>query len=266
MSDGRFPGSGPRVVDSVLRALTLVEEAMDSDIGVSDMAEAACYSPFYFSRLFALATGHAPYDYLMRRRVAAAAEDIVSSDRSLTEIALNRGFEVSESFARAFRRCFGILPSEARKTGEYPRRIARTPLDRAYLVEMLEAPPAPPEALHSENRVIVGEYRDGSEGNLLVVERDGGLRPRTCFAGSSLFAEEHDPGEASIPDYPRGLTRLPAGPYLRFRVGGDQRRLSFILEFAYRSWLPASGTAASHAYDIVTRNETGFLSLELPLT
>jgi transcriptional regulator GlxA family with amidase domain len=48
--------SDGRAADSVMRAVDFVEERKGENIGVREMAEAACYSPFYFSRLFARAT------------------------------------------------------------------------------------------------------------------------------------------------------------------------------------------------------------------
>jgi AraC-type DNA-binding domain-containing proteins len=128
----------PRALDSVMRAIAFVEERFADSIGVADVADAACYSPFYFSRLFSEATGHAPYDYLIRRRVAIAARALVDGDRGVTEIALEHGFEVPDSFARAFKRCFGLLPSEARKVGFFPSVIARTRVERPYVAAMLE--------------------------------------------------------------------------------------------------------------------------------
>jgi AraC-like DNA-binding protein len=134
-------GSGreadPRAVDSTMRAVAFIEGRYAEAIGVSDIADAACYSPFYFSRLFSEATGHSPYDYLMRRRVALAAEALIAGSRGITEIALDHGFEVPDTFARAFRRCFGLLPSEARKVGAFPAVIARTKIERPYVEAML---------------------------------------------------------------------------------------------------------------------------------
>lgn len=130
-------GAEPRAVDSVLRAVAFVEERYAEAIGAGDMAEAACYSPFYFSRLFSEATGHSPYDYLMRRRVAIAASALIAGDRGVTEIALEHGFEAPDSFARAFKRCFGLLPSEARRAGAFPAVIARKRIEGSYVEAML---------------------------------------------------------------------------------------------------------------------------------
>jgi AraC-like DNA-binding protein len=246
---------------------------MGDDLGAEGMASAACYSIFYFSRLFAQATGHAPYDYLMRRRVAEAAEELIGSSRSITEIALERGFDVPDSFARAFRRCFGILPSDARKQGSYPRSIARTRIERAYVEEMLGNPPAAPDAIMAGDETIVGVWQGGSGAEiesclasasvgLAVVERDGSLRPKRAFVGR-LRAAGGESGDAPI--YPLAATSIPGGGRARFRIGGGAERLGFVAEYAYRTWLPLSGRTRATEYDIVEAVGDGCVCMTIPL-
>ncbi len=262
MEKRRDRGADTRAVDSVLRAIAFAEERMGDDIGVEDLARAAYFSPFYFSRLFAEATGHAPYDYLMRRRIAVAAEDVVGTDRSLTEIALDRGFAVQDSFGRAFRRCFGILPSEARRRGTYPREIARTRIERAYVEEMLAEAPPRPEAARAAELILAGtrESRFAVEGlrpgGIAVVERADDLAARGAFIGTVA--------DVSAPPYPAAATRLPAGPRARFRVEGGARRLAFVVEYAYRTWLPASPYLRGATFDLVERADD-VVFLDLPL-
>lgn len=258
-----------RAADSVLRAIDLVEEKMGEGIGAEDMAEAACYSPFYFSRLFARATGHSPYDYLMRRRVAAAAEDVAAGRGSLTEIALDHGFDLPDSFARAFRRCFGKLPSEARKEGAFPRKIARTMIARSYVEALLEEPFAPPEAALSGDTVIEGAWAGASPGAyaspgrglVALVERDDSLGAARRFIGKAIV-----PGAApGVPAYPLAATLIRGGRRARFAVGRDEARLGAAIEFAYRAWLPISGIASPPGLDAVETAEDGAISLCLPL-
>jgi AraC-like DNA-binding protein len=263
----------PRAVDSVMRAVDLAEERMGEAVGVEDMAAAACYSPYYFSRLFVQATGHAPYDYLMRRRVAAAAEEVAGGSRSLTDIALDHGFEVPDSFARAFRRCFGLIPSEARRSGSYPRRIARTKIERRYVEAMLESPRSPPECLVEEDRALAGTWLEGSEGEALaalatsgrraLVERDSSLRAGRVFIGAAAAAEGVPGG--GLPAFPSAATLLPGGRRARFPVDGGLERFGFVLEYAYRTWLPLSGETCASPYDIVDSGEGGTMALSLVL-
>jgi AraC-like DNA-binding protein len=261
-------GLDARAADSVMRAVDLVEERMGEPIGVRDMADAACYSPFYFSRLFARATGHAPYDYLMRRRVAAAAEEVAAGSRSILDIALDRGFEVPDTFSRAFRRCFGILPSEARRDGSYPRSIARAPIARPYVETMLAEGPPRPEAAESAPMIVAGSWLAGAEmgaaplarGGVAIVERDGELRPERSFVGSRVPADRG----AAASAYPAAATEIGGGLRARFRVGRPDR-LGFVVEYAYRAWLPSAACARPPAFDIVAADDEGSLSLDLPL-
>jgi AraC-like DNA-binding protein len=262
-----------RAVESVLRAVDLVEERMSEDLGAQDMARAACYSPFYFSRVFAQATGHSPYDYLMRRRVAAAAEEVVGGSRSLTDIALDFGFEVPDSFARAFRRCLGSLPSEARKAGRYPRALARTKVERPYVEAMLVGAIAPPTRIVLGGEVLVGLRPKGLGSSIAadfgsatheILELDEDGRASERFVGKIAISD-------SAPAFPLSATRLPSGEAARFRVvrGRDDEALDLELlrDFAYRAWLPTQGLAAAPRVEILELDgATGEpLALVLPL-
>jgi AraC-like DNA-binding protein len=260
---------GARAVESVMRAVDFVEERMGADVGAQDMAAAACYSPFYFSRLFVQATGHAPYDYLMRRRVAAAAEEVVSGSRSLIDIALDRGFEVPDTFARAFRRCFGLVPSEARREGSYPRQIARTRVGRDYVEAMLRSGPPLPEAARSEPATIEGTWvldgapeaaLPGRARGVLIVERDASLRPSRALLGSRVPADRL----GSAPEYPLASTSVAGGPRALFRVPSADG-LGLAVEYAYRAWLPSTGRSRPPAFDMIEADGSGALTLALPL-
>jgi AraC-like DNA-binding protein len=212
-----------RAVDSVLRAVDFAERSLGEDIGLSDMAEAACYSPFYFSRLFVQATGHAPYDYLMRRRAAAAAEEIATGTASVVDVALAYGFGSPDTFARAFRRCFGLLPSEARRAGTYPRAVARTRISRGYVEGALARPFGPPsETIADAVRLDAVRLDDagpaGGERRFDVAQRDGNLKALDAFSGIAFQAAGRP-----APAFPARSTVLPAGRRAVFPVHGGTR-------------------------------------------
>jgi AraC-like DNA-binding protein len=249
----------PRAVESVLRAVDFVEERMGDPVGVEDMARAACYSPFYFSRLFASATGHSPYGYLMRRRIAAAAEKVVGGNLSLTTIALDFGFEAPDSFSRAFRRCFGTLPSEARKAGTFPRRVARTRIERDYVETRLGSPPGPPTRLESGDMYLASPEPGHVPGAGLIdiIRRGEDLRATSSFLGIAT-----GPG---TPPFPRQATLVPGGTFARFHAPGGAAGLRTAVEFAYRAWLPEAAMAVVPAYDLVEYGEAGPEALLLPV-
>jgi AraC-like DNA-binding protein len=254
----------PRALESVLRAAERVEERLGDPIGVEDLARAACYSPFYFSRLFVQATGHSPYDYLMRRRVAAAAEEVVGGDRSLTGIALDYGFEAPDSFSRAFRRCFGLLPSEARKAGSYPRRIARTRITREYAADLLEFPPTAPERVDAGPLFLAGGTVESAPGlaGYEVVTRGDGLEAAAVFRGVRIALAGSAAPE--IPAFPGTATLVPAGVFARFRLARGAAGLRTAAEYAYRVWIPGAGDPFAPAYDLVEYGPSGPEALLVP--
>jgi hypothetical protein len=206
----------------------------------------------------------------MRRRVAAAAEEVVGGARSLTEIALDYGFDVQDTFARAFRRCYGMLPSEARRMGGFPRSISRTKISRPYVQAMLSGRPQVPEASWSADMIVEGTWHQGNEaelaidmtgadGMVAVFERDGSLRASRALVGTAYPADGRD----AAPAFPLSSTRIAGGKRARFMIEGAGPS-GFALEFAYRAWLPSTGSPRAPLFDIIeTRGKLAFLDIPL---
>lgn len=114
-------------------ALDAIEAGLKAPLTVSDMATAVSVSLYHFSRCFSRATGHGPYDYLMRRRLSAAAGEVLAGEEKIIDIALTYQFNAPESFTRAFRRMFGVAPQEARRAGRLDQRLLLARPDAAYL-------------------------------------------------------------------------------------------------------------------------------------
>ncbi|MBA4384096.1 MAG: hypothetical protein C0410_05115 [Anaerolinea sp.] len=102
-------------VAPIIQAIEFVESHLQEDINVAQIAEAAGYSLFHFMRKFNQMVHHTPYDYLMRRRLTEAAEQLTHSDRRIIDIAQDFCFNDQETFSRVFRKMFKITPSQCRK-------------------------------------------------------------------------------------------------------------------------------------------------------
>ena len=98
----------------VLAAQFRGQHYMD-DISAADIAKAAGYSPNYLSRRFREAAGIGVHEYLMFIRLQRAALELVSTDDSVTEIALRCGFSDGNYFKDAFKKKYGVTPSKYRK-------------------------------------------------------------------------------------------------------------------------------------------------------
>jgi AraC-like DNA-binding protein len=150
----RRSGYNSDIVSRILRTTSFVEANLSKALTIQDLADVACYSLFHFCRLFNSVAGMSPYDYIMRRRLSRAAVTVVDDrDKSVIEIAFDTGFKSPDGFTRAFRRMFGMTPTDVRRTGFDGRRLLAS-LD-ATRIEVLTAC-KPVGSVCIEEDIVVG--------------------------------------------------------------------------------------------------------------
>ena len=103
--------------DKFSALLGYIDEHYSEDISLMDAASYVGFSKFHFTRLFHEYTGTTFYDYLLRRRIRAA-QKMLGTDLSVTEISYRCGFHNLTSFSRSFRSITGISPSAYRSYAE----------------------------------------------------------------------------------------------------------------------------------------------------
>lgn len=96
-------------------ARALIEQRLDEDLSLDELAAAAHYSPFHFHRLFRAVTGETVREHARRLRLERAAHHLTHGDDDVLHIALAAGYDSHEAFIRAFKSHFGLPPSEFRK-------------------------------------------------------------------------------------------------------------------------------------------------------
>ena len=101
------------------RVFEMIETEYAHPITLDQMADTLHMSPKYFCRFFKEATHRTPMEYLTYYRVEVAAHEIVSTDKSLTEVALDAGFSSLNYFIRTFKRWKGVTP------GQYGREMKK---------------------------------------------------------------------------------------------------------------------------------------------
>jgi AraC family transcriptional regulator len=102
-------------------AIDFITEHMAEDLSLEDLAETVHFSAFHFHRIFSAIVGETPQQFLNRVRLERAANFLVKKPaNSITEIALSCGFSSSATFARSFKKHFGITANEYRKAEDKP--------------------------------------------------------------------------------------------------------------------------------------------------
>jgi AraC family transcriptional regulator len=98
----------------IARALRLLGSRSAEPHSLADLARSAGLSPYHFLRTFKRVTGITPRQWLLRARLREAALRLSTTRASVTEIALDVGFEDLSNFMRSFRAKFGVSPRRYR--------------------------------------------------------------------------------------------------------------------------------------------------------
>lgn len=90
------------------------QNASDNEISVEDVAANAGFSIDYFNRIFLTHTGFTVTAYMNYVRLKNATKLLRTTDKSVLEIALEIGYDSHEGFTKAFKKKYGVTPSEYR--------------------------------------------------------------------------------------------------------------------------------------------------------
>ena len=98
-----------------------INENFSTEIDFRKLVEDMFLHYSYFSRVFKEQTGKSMRQYLHEYRLTTALNLLSSTDKNVTEVALECGFDDLNYFSRAFKELIGLSPSNFKKT-EMSRR------------------------------------------------------------------------------------------------------------------------------------------------
>jgi AraC family transcriptional regulator len=96
------------------RVTEFIEENLERDLTLAEIAEIAELSPFHFARSFKQATGSTPIHFLTQRRIDLAKRLLVESELPIVEIGLRAGFKNQSHFTTLFRKVTAMTPKTYR--------------------------------------------------------------------------------------------------------------------------------------------------------
>lgn len=249
--------------ERIVRTLVYIQRHLDDELELDDLASIAAFSRFHFHRVFRGLVGESLKEYIRRLRLERAAVALKQQDRSVTEIALEAGFETHESFTRGFGAMFGISPSAY--------RLAHKPAPESASGARLDAvsgyhPPDYGEPLPVEVKELppirivflrhVGPYSQvgatwgrlmswaGMRGLLGPQSRMLGLvhdDPDVTPAGKVRYDAALVVNRPVEPEGEFGVTEIPGGTYAVFTHRGPYETLGKTYQRFFGGWLPASG-------------------------
>ncbi len=107
------------------RAIDYIEDNLTETLDY-EAAAAQCFSSgYHFQRVFGILCGFTVGEYVRNRRLSLAGAELAASDVKVIDVALKYGYESPDSFAKAFHKFHGILPSQARSNGSQLKSFSR---------------------------------------------------------------------------------------------------------------------------------------------
>jgi AraC family transcriptional regulator len=106
---------GALVAWQVKRVRAYVDARLETSIRIRDLASVARRSTAYFSRAFKATFGETPHAFIVGRRLNRAAELMLTSDDSLSQVALACGFADQAHLCKMFRQRHGQSPAVWRR-------------------------------------------------------------------------------------------------------------------------------------------------------
>lgn len=194
------------ILRAVERAIDAMHANLDKQMTVDDMARAAMFSKFHFSRTFQRATGVSPGRFLSAIRLEAAKGLLLSTSTTVAGIGHQVGYNSIGTFSSRFHSSVGVSPIEYRRLGG---RVPRVPVaDRPC-----------PATMSSTVRGTLHYDTPASSCAVFI-----GLFPGRIPEGApARYTVVHGPGPYLLPKVPMGIWHLAAQSIPATEPGQDEQ-------------------------------------------
>ena len=113
----------------IQKAIDYIEDNLTETIDYDMVAAQSFSSSYHFQRVFSILCGFTIGEYIRNRRLSLAGTELASNKAKVIDVALKYGYESPDSFAKAFQRFHGVLPSQARMSGSNLKSFSRLVLN-----------------------------------------------------------------------------------------------------------------------------------------
>ena len=253
-------------LERIQRGVDFIEQRLDSDFSLAEVARAGGLSQWHFQRLFKSLTGETLKSYVRARRLALSLDRLLKTEQRILDIALLAGFESQEAYARAFRAAFGLSPTEYRRIGKRSLFIRKLELDSLTLEHLASYVSLEPEFADRPALRLVGlrtelfgpDSEKNNIGECLPALWEAFLArlpqlehtvPGVCYGAVRQLHEDSDllVYDAAIEvtsqqAVPEGMVCLevPRATYVRFEHRGLPQGIDRTVSYAYATWLARS--------------------------
>ena len=109
----------------IQQAIDYIEDNITEVIDYEEVAKQCYSSSYHFQRVFSILCGFTLGEYIRNRRLTLAGRELATTNAKVIDVAMKYGYESPDSFAKAFQKFHGILPSQARNNGSNLKSFSR---------------------------------------------------------------------------------------------------------------------------------------------
>jgi len=120
--------------EQIQKSVDFIEENLEREIEIEELAHIASLSVFYFQRLFTRLVKKPVREYIKLRRLARALQTLAQKEERILDIALTYGFGSHATFTKAFKEAYGITPTEYRDSSVELNNFDKPDLSLNYVM------------------------------------------------------------------------------------------------------------------------------------
>lgn len=98
--------------ERIQKSIDFMEDNLENEIKVEDIAKEAYMSVSSFHRIFFAITGYPVKEYLINRRISKAADDLKEEQMKVIDVAVKYAYNSVDAFSRIFKKITGCTPSK----------------------------------------------------------------------------------------------------------------------------------------------------------
>ena len=117
-------------INTISQAIDYIEDHISEKLTLLELSNVFNISEYHFNRIFKTVIGQSLKQYILERKLAHAHRKLVHSKDAIIDIAYDYGFEYPEVFSRAYKKYYGMAPSDGRRIG-----LKVSSQDKAKVVE-----------------------------------------------------------------------------------------------------------------------------------
>lgn len=245
--------------DNLNKMIKYIEDNLENDIYMNNLAKIVGISANSLQRIFTFMTGVSIAEYIKKRRLSKAFEEIKATDIKIIDVALKYKYSSNISFNRAFKKAFGITPIECR---ENDMQYKQFPIITFKKKEQYQ--PLNYEVKYLEEKEIYC-YKTETTQNIDLLYKIRELY--THLKESGIHEKLKKEEQYAISFYENGVNhyavgsktkytskqkiKIPAGKYAIFEVGTRQQKDIVNLEKSiYSKWIKSTNVSINEDFSL----------------